>query len=149
MKRREGGATIIELLVAVIILAVGLLPLVLALNRIYTDAYRLGTRAEAQLLAAEKIDEFKADGFLDVSTDTLGTKVSVTVDEGALSRKPYYRSTTVTYQKYDGVAAFTDAATGDSATDYIKVQTTVSWKGDTTVFYRTVTGLLTKEGAFE
>ncbi|MEK8022273.1 MAG: hypothetical protein AAB229_00530 [Candidatus Hydrogenedentota bacterium] len=147
--QRTRGATIIELIVAVIILGVGLLPLVLALNKIYTNTYSLGTRGEAQLLAAEKIDELKSLGYLKIATDSLAGSDSVVYQDDAVVMKPFSRSTEISYIKYNGGTSFVDADSADVPTDYIQLKTEVRWATDTAVYSRNLTALLTKEGALE
>ncbi len=149
-RRRAAGATLLELIIALVLLAVGLLPLLLAMNRITVDTYALGTRSEAQLLAGEKIDELKERGFLGVETDYLPPGAdSATIDDGALPQKPYSRRTVIRYQKSAGTTGFVDATPADVPTDYLKIRTTVSWTVEGKPVTRAVSAMITREGSFE
>lgn len=143
------GATLIELIVALVVLTAGLLPLLLALNRIYINSYKLGVRSEATLLAAERIDDLKSQGFLAIEMNTLAGKDSALINEGALSQKPYFRVTELRYQKSLTGADFVDAGPSDIPTDYIKLTSTVSWFSDYRLLNRTLTTMMTRQGSFD
>jgi Tfp pilus assembly protein PilV len=145
---RFRGATLVELLVAVIILSVGLLPLVLAMNKIFTNTYSMGTRSEAQLLAAEKVDELKSYGFATLEDEYLAGADSVVLTEDTAAMKPYVRTTLITYQKAKD-STFVDVVAADTATNYIKMKTTVMWATDTSSYSRSLTAMVTREGALE
>jgi hypothetical protein len=149
-RRGRSGATIIEVLVAVVILVLGLLPLLLALNNVYVDTYRLGTRSEAQLLAAEKIDELKSEGFLGVEIDYLSGTDSALLNDSDLPQRPYSRITEISYQKEASPSGFVDADSADVPTDYIRLRTTVSWTtADSGPLERTLTAMMTRDGSLE
>lgn len=146
---RVRAATLIELLVAVVILSLGLLPLLLALNRIYTHTYSLGTRSEAVLLAAEKLDELKSLGFLAIETDSMAGTDSIVINEGALSRKPFSRKTEISYEKAVSGTSFVDANPADAPTNYIKLKSTVSWQVESGLVERSLTAMMTRDGTLE
>jgi prepilin-type N-terminal cleavage/methylation domain-containing protein len=143
------GATLVELLVAIVILAVGLLPLLLAMNNVYVNTVRIGSRIEAQHLAAARLDELKAMGFKAIEMNLLAGQASVTIDEGALAVKPYRRGTTIVHQRKVTDAQFVDAVLANLPTDYIRLTTTVTWGTDTGTQKRSLTALVTRDGALE
>ena len=145
----SSGATLIELFVALALLAFGLLPLLLALNNVHVNTVKMGNRAEAQRLAAERIDALKALGFKAVETDLLAGAATVTLDEGALDIKQYRRITVLQHQKAVTSATFVDAAVGDLPTDYIRITATVEWETDSGASGRTISALMTRDGALE
>ncbi|RMH56256.1 MAG: hypothetical protein D6679_10015 [Candidatus Hydrogenedentota bacterium] len=147
--RGPNGATLIEILVAVILLSLGLLPLLLALNRTVTNTYSLGTRSEALLLAAEKIDELRAEGFGEIEANILAGADSAVINEGALEEKPFFRTTEIIYQKDLGGMNLVDASPADVPTDYIKLKSTVRWLVENRPLERSVTALMAREGALE
>lgn len=146
---RTLGATLIELLVAVILLTLGLLPLLLALNKIYVYSFSMGTRAEAQLLAAEKLDELKEAGFLTIETDYIAGADSCVITEDTLVARTFYRVTKISYQKFTDNTTLVEASGADVPTDYLKIKSAVSWSQDTVVMVRTATALIAREGSFE
>lgn len=143
------GATLVEAIVALLILAIGLLPLLLALNRLYTGAYRLGVRATAQSLAAERIDQLKAEGYLAVAATYLNGVDSAVIREDTATTWPYVRVTTIVYQKPDSGLSFMDVTATDSPTDYIRLTARVTRQTDSGVFERSLTAMLTREGMLE
>ncbi len=148
-RRHSVGATLIELIVALVLLTVGLLPLLLSMNRIFMDTYALGTRSEAQLLCAEKIDLLKAGGFLELEIDHLNGSDTALIDDGVLPGTPYTRQTILTYQKQASASSFVDASPADVPTDFIKITTTVTWSVQNRPVDRSLTTMVTREGSFE
>lgn len=143
------GATLIELLVALVMLAIGLLPLLLAMNKVFIGTLAAGTRSEALLLAAERVDQLKAEGFLGLELSYLAGNESTVINDGALSTRPYSRQVQLVYQHMASSSSFVDATPAQVPTDFIKVTATVNWAVEGRTATRSVTTLMAREGGFE
>lgn len=147
--RVNSGATMIELVVALVMLAIGLLPLLLAMNKIFMGTLASGTRSEALLLAAERVDQIKAEGFVGLELSYLAGNESTIINDGALSTRPYSRQVQLVYQHMATSTSFVDATPAQIPTDFIKVTATVNWSIEGRSATRSVTTLLAREGGFE
>ena len=68
--RREDGFTLVELMVALVILTIGLLPLAFVQTRAQHDVYESGRYTEALEIAQLQMEETKSQGFGVADTDT-------------------------------------------------------------------------------
>lgn len=67
---RERGVTLIELMVALLVIAVGIMALSGVQTRSSNDVYATGRQTRALSLAQEKIEETRAGGFAAAVADT-------------------------------------------------------------------------------
>ncbi len=67
---RERGVTLIELMVALLVIAVGIMALSGVQTRSSNDVYATGRQTRALSLAQEKIEETRAGGFAAAAADT-------------------------------------------------------------------------------
>jgi prepilin-type N-terminal cleavage/methylation domain-containing protein len=74
---REGGFSLVELMVALVILTIGLLPLAFVQTRAGQDVFDSGRYTEALTIAQLQMEETKSLGFGAAATDT-GTVDSYT-----------------------------------------------------------------------
>lgn len=68
--RREDGFTLVELMVALVILTIGLLPLAFVQTRAQQDVFDSGRYTEALEIAQLQMEETKSQGFGVAATDT-------------------------------------------------------------------------------
>lgn len=68
--RREDGFTLVELMVALVILTIGLLPLAFVQTRAQQDVFDSGRYTEALQIAQLQMEETKSQGFGVAVTDT-------------------------------------------------------------------------------
>lgn len=68
--RREDGFTLVELMVALVILTIGLLPLAFVQTRAQQDVFDSGRYTEALEIAQLQMEETKSQGFGVAPTDT-------------------------------------------------------------------------------
>lgn len=68
--RREGGFSLVELMVALVILTIGLLPLAFVQTRAQQDVFDSGRHTEALTIATLQMEEAKSLGFAAAVTDT-------------------------------------------------------------------------------
>lgn len=68
--RREGGFSLVELMVALVILTIGLLPLAFVQTRAQQDVFDSGRHTEALTIATLQMEEAKSLGFGVAVADT-------------------------------------------------------------------------------
>ena len=68
--RRDGGFSLVELMVALVILTIGLLPLAFVQTRAQQDVFDSGRHTEALAIAQLQMEEAKSLGFGVAATDT-------------------------------------------------------------------------------
>lgn len=68
--RREEGFSLVELMVALVILTIGLLPLAFVQTRAQQDVFDSGRHTEALTIATLQMEEAKSLGFGVAATDT-------------------------------------------------------------------------------
>lgn len=68
--RREAGFSLVELMVALVILTIGLLPLAFVQTRAQQDVFDSGRSTEALAIAQLQMEEAKSLGFGVAATDT-------------------------------------------------------------------------------
>ncbi len=68
--RREDGFTLVELMVALVILTIGLLPLAFVQTRAQQDVFDSGRYTEALAIAQLQMEETKSLGFGNAPTDS-------------------------------------------------------------------------------
>ena len=68
--RREAGFSLVELMVALVILTIGLLPLAFVQTRAQQDVFDSGRHTEALAIAQLQMEEAKSLGFGVAATDT-------------------------------------------------------------------------------
>ncbi|MEW5692520.1 MAG: prepilin-type N-terminal cleavage/methylation domain-containing protein [Candidatus Hydrogenedentota bacterium] len=145
-EHRRNGFSLIELLIALSILALGLLPIVLALNRLEMNTFHIGTVACSSHLAAEKLEELRSYGFSKIEADSLAYNLSASFDEGKLPGSIYSRKTFIRYQKQNANGSLSDAALADIPTDFIKIETVVCWTVEKNTRSETVVCVITRHG---
>ncbi len=69
-ERREDGFSLVELMVALVILTIGLLPLAFVQTRAQQDVFDSGRYSEALTIATLQMEEAKSQGFGVAATDT-------------------------------------------------------------------------------
>ncbi len=67
---REAGFTLIELMIALVVISIGILALSAVQTRSSRDVYRTGRGSEALAMAQAGIESMRAAGFDSVATDT-------------------------------------------------------------------------------
>lgn len=68
--RREDGFSLVELMVALVVLTIGLLPLAFVQTRAHQDVFDSGRYTEALTIANLQMEETKSMGFGVAATDT-------------------------------------------------------------------------------
>lgn len=128
--KSEAGLSLIELLVALIILAAGIVPILISLGSMKLKVVESGAFSEAVRFAGEKVDSLRFSGFAALESSYLGggTQVSGTVENDTeIVKGKYYRTTTVRYMKQNGDGSLSPAAAADIPTNFIKLESVVRW----------------------
>lgn len=134
--RRHAGYSLVEVMITLVVIAIGVLGHVSFQRIVYRDTGLAGTRNVAAELAGEKIEDLRRYSVLETAIGSfafqdIANNVGGTVPSGTLTvgHTDYSRSWTVTnyYYTTELAAPVTTAPAGNPLPDFKAVTVTIGW----------------------